>query len=213
MFPFPSKQNDQALASLKKFRHLGPTTLHTPHLIKVKVVTVTIYLSQVEGTTCRNSTWSEGFFESNTMNANSHNRASVLIVDDAASARTVLKDMLVELGFGAILEASDGREATEILERQSVDIVLCDQVMPDMSGKDLLVHIREGLQKEKLPVIFVSALGAVSDVEEVLDLSATDYLVKPVSLRKLRRKIEDALQPVTERIELLEDKASSLNQL
>ena len=147
------------------------------------------------------------------MNANSHNRASVLIVDDAASARTVLKDMLVELGFGAILEASDGREATEILERQSVDIVLCDQVMPDMSGKDLLVHIREGLHKERLPVIFVSALGAVSDVEEVLDLNATDYLVKPVSLRKLRRKIEDALQPVTERIELLDDKASSLNQL
>lgn len=133
---------------------------------------------------------------------NSLNQASVLVVDDTASAREVLKDMLTEIGFGTILEAVDGREASALLQRESVDIVLCDQVMPDMSGKDLLVHIRYVLQRSELPVIFVSSLGAVHEVEEALELQATDYLVKPVSLRKLRRKIDDALLSSSERIEI-----------
>jgi CheY-like chemotaxis protein len=145
------------------------------------------------------------------MNQHCHSSTSVLIVDDAPSARAVLKDMLEELGFGAIFEAADGREATAVLEQQTVDIVLCDQVMPDMSGKELLVHIRQTLGRDKLPVIFVSALSAVNEVEEVLELKATDYLVKPVSLRKLLRKLEDALLPPTERIELSPEQIRSLN--
>jgi len=147
------------------------------------------------------------------MNMNSLNQASVLVVDDTASAREVLKDMLTEIGFGTILEAADGREASALLERESVDIVLCDQVMPDMSGKDLLVHIRNVIQRSELPVIFVSALGAVNEVEEALELQATDYLVKPVSLRKLRRKVEDALINASERIEISPEQAGPLEPL
>ena len=144
---------------------------------------------------------------------NSLNQASVLVVDDTATAREVLKDMLTEIGFGTILEAADGREASALLQRESVDIVLCDQVMPDMSGKDLLVHIRNVLQRSELPVIFVSALGAVNEVEEALELQATDYLVKPVSLRKLRRKVEDALINSSERIEISPEQAGPLEPL
>jgi hypothetical protein len=147
------------------------------------------------------------------MNMNSLNQASVLVVDDTATAREVLKDMLTEIGFGTILEAADGREASALLQRESVDIVLCDQVMPDMSGKDLLVHIRNVLQRSELPVIFVSALGAVNEVEEALELQATDYLVKPVSLRKLRRKVEDALINSSERIEISPEQAGPLEPL
>jgi DNA-binding response OmpR family regulator len=144
---------------------------------------------------------------------NSLNQASVLVVDDTPSAREVLKDMLTEIGFGTILEAADGREASALLQRESVDIVLCDQVMPDMSGKDLLVHIRNVIQRAELPVIFVSALGAVNEVEEALELQATDYLVKPVSLRKLRRKVEDALINASERIEISPEQAGPLEPL
>lgn len=147
------------------------------------------------------------------MNMSSLNHASVLVVDDTLSAREVLKDMLTEIGFGTILEAADGREASALLQREAVDIVLCDQVMPDMSGKDLLVHIRSVLQRSELPVIFVSAVGAVNEVEEALELQATDYLVKPVSLRKLRRKIEDALLSSSERIELSPEQAGRLDHL
>lgn len=140
-----------------------------------------------------------------------HTEPSVLIVDDAPSARAVLKDMLSELGFLVIHEAANGREAATIIARERISLVLCDQVMPDMSGKELLVHIRQQLAKGELPVIFVSALSAVNEVEEVLDLQATDYLVKPVSIRKLRRKIENALHPAMKRIELCEDEIRPLS--
>jgi DNA-binding response OmpR family regulator len=147
------------------------------------------------------------------MNGNTYSPLSVLIVDDAPSARAVLKDMLSELGFESIHEAANGREASSIISRESVHLVLCDQVMPDMSGKELLVHIRQNLRQETLPVIFVSALSAVHEVAEVLELQATDYLVKPVSFRKLRRKIEEALHLATERIELCPDHIGPLVNL
>lgn len=147
------------------------------------------------------------------MNENAHNQISILIVDDVPSARAVLKDMLTEFGFTRVLEASDGRHAAAILKRVPIDLVLCDQVMPDMSGKELLLYIRRTLRNEKLPVIFVSSLGAVSDVEEVLNLQATDYLVKPISMRKLRRKLEEALRLSNERIEISADEAGTLSHL
>jgi two-component system chemotaxis response regulator CheY len=136
------------------------------------------------------------------MNDKTNSHTSVLIVDDLRSARDLLKDMLAELGFTNVIEAADGREAATLLEKHTVDLVLCDQVMPDMCGKDLLLHIRRNLHNQTLPVIFVSSLGAVTDVEEVLELQANGYLVKPVSLRKLRRTVDEALHPVDERIEL-----------
>jgi DNA-binding response OmpR family regulator len=73
------------------------------------------------------------------------------------------------------------------------------------------VHIRNVLQRSELPVIFVSAVGAVNEVEEALELQATDYLVKPVSLRKLRRKIEDALLSSSERIEISAEQAGQID--
>lgn len=127
---------------------------------------------------------------------------SILIVDDVTSAREILKDMVSELGFSAIYEATDGQEARNLLATKEIDVVLCDQVMKDMSGRELLVHIRQDLKKTGLPVIFVSALSSVADVEETMDLSATDYIVKPPSFRKLRRKIEDALYATGRRVEL-----------
>jgi DNA-binding response OmpR family regulator len=69
------------------------------------------------------------------------------------------------------------------------------------------------IQRAELPVIFVSALGAVNEVEEALELQATDYLVKPVSLRKLRRKVEDALINASERIEISPEQAGPLEPL
>jgi two-component system chemotaxis response regulator CheY len=127
---------------------------------------------------------------------------SALIVDDTASARAVLRDMLTELGFAHIHEASDGRQAAEFLATTTVDIVLCDQIMTDMSGQMLLAHLRADGRLATLPVIMVSALSNISDVDAALETGATDYLVKPVSFRKLRRKVEDALYGSTEQIEL-----------
>jgi DNA-binding response OmpR family regulator len=69
--------------------------------------------------------------------------------------------------------------------------------MDEMSGVEFLRELRTTPQHTETPVIFVSALGAVPQVEEAITLGATDYLVKPVSFRKLRRTVESALRTGT----------------
>jgi CheY-like chemotaxis protein len=117
----------------------------------------------------------------------------VLVVDDIDSARAVLVDMLQELGFSNCIEARNGAEALSIIEQTPTQLILCDFMMDGMTGVELLEQLQAQQIETASPVIFVSALGDVSSVKAAMDLGATDYLVKPVSFRKLRRKIENTL--------------------
>ena len=117
----------------------------------------------------------------------------VLIVDDMRSARAVLSDMLKDLSFKNTLEASDGVAALAILKEQPVQLILCDFLMAGMNGVEFLEELKKTCPDTIPPVIFVSALGDVSSVEAAMELGATDYLVKPVSFGKFRRKIESSL--------------------
>lgn len=117
----------------------------------------------------------------------------VLVIDDIKSARAVLCDMLQELGFSQCVEASNGTEALEILRTTQVQLILCDFVMEGMNGVEFLSHMRRQLPDEPPPVVFVSAVGDVSCVDEAIIRGAVGYLVKPVSFRKFKRKIEQTL--------------------
>ena len=117
----------------------------------------------------------------------------VLVIDDMRSARIVLSDMLKDLGFKQPLEARDGAEALEVLKDNQVQLILCDFLMEGMNGVQFLDQLKKSNIQEIPPVIFVSALGDVSSVEAAMGHGATDYLVKPVSFGKFRRKIEHSL--------------------
>jgi two-component system chemotaxis response regulator CheY len=117
----------------------------------------------------------------------------VLIIDDLISARMVLADMLKEMGFKKCLQAGNGQEALEVMERVPVQLVFCDFMMEGMNGLDFLKALRSRNPEDLPPIIFVSSIGDVQTVENALTLGASDYLVKPVNFRKLRLKIERAL--------------------
>jgi CheY-like chemotaxis protein len=106
--------------------------------------------------------------------------------------------MLTELGFTSFLEARDGKEALEILHTKPVQLIFCDNLMDGMSGLEFIASLRQGQDFRQVPVIFVSAVGEVSTVEDAMENGAADYLVKPISFRKLRRKVEDALRSDTQ---------------
>lgn len=122
---------------------------------------------------------------------------SVMVIDDVDETRALLCDMLSELGFSRFLHAQNGRDALCKLKDFSVSLILCDNVMDEMSGVEFLREVRRTPEHTETPVIFVSAVGAVPQVEEAITLGATDYLVKPVSFRKLRRTVESALRTGT----------------
>ena len=112
----------------------------------------------------------------------------VLIVDDSSSMRAVIKKTLAAAGFSVSmsLEASNGREALELLHQQPVDVVLSDLHMPEMDGLELL----RTLQKEgRVPPCFilVTTEGRKDRLKEALGLGARGYVSKPFHPEGLRK--------------------------
>lgn len=117
----------------------------------------------------------------------------VLVVDDIPATRAIMRDMLHEMGFTSIVEAGDGRQALEILKESRAELIICDHMMDDMTGLDLLYQLRNHAYLVDIPFIVVSSCADVNVVEAALDLGAADYIVKPISFKLFRRKIVDVL--------------------
>ncbi len=108
------------------------------------------------------------------------NAARILVVDDVAVNREILKRRLTRRGF-EITEASGGQEALDIIEREIVDLVLLDIMMPDVDGLDVVRTVRKTRSTRELPIIMVSAKSFSEDVTQCLELGANDYVTKPVN--------------------------------
>ena len=110
------------------------------------------------------------------------NHRKVLVVDDEANMRRVLEIMLARRGFKTFA-AANGREASEFLGAQSVDLVISDLRMPDMNGIELLRKLRE--TGNEVPLIMITAQGTIESAVEAMRLGACDYLLRPFDLDTL----------------------------
>jgi DNA-binding response OmpR family regulator len=118
--------------------------------------------------------------------------ARVLIVDDEPLNLKLLERRLGQVGFEAV-NAEGGRQALEILNRESVDAVLLDVQMPEMDGFAVLRAIRANALWRSLPVLMLSADGAQDTVTQCYQLGADDYLVKPYHTPDLHIRLAVAL--------------------
>ncbi len=103
----------------------------------------------------------------------------LLIVDDVFENREILRRRFQRQGFD-VTDAGGGIEALDVLEREAFDLVLLDMMMPDLSGLEVLAHIRSKHSQGSLPVIMVTAKTQSEDVVEALNHGANDYITKPV---------------------------------
>ncbi len=110
--------------------------------------------------------------------------AKALVVDDSSFARTILKDILSDMGFSVIYEAKDGKEAVDVFVQQKPDLVTMDIIMPRSDGLQALREII-GIEPHA-NVIMVSALGQDRVVEEALKLGAKGFVVKPFMPSKIK---------------------------
>ena len=101
----------------------------------------------------------------------------VLIVDDAAFMRMMIKDILQKNGFEVIGEASNGIEAVNLYKKERPDVVTMDITMPDMDGIEAVKEIRAFDPSAK--VIMCSAMGQQSMVMDAIKSGAKDFIVKP----------------------------------
>ena len=115
----------------------------------------------------------------------------VLIVDDAAFMREMLRDMLSEAGYEVVAEAVDGEQAVTAFRENSPDLVTLDIVMPRKSGLEALREIMALDPRAK--IVMCSALGQEALVMEALESGAADFIVKPFKPDQALGIIEKAL--------------------
>ena len=111
--------------------------------------------------------------------------ASILVVDDDRKTVDLIKLYLERGGF-AVRVAYDGREALDVLDRESViGLVLLDLMMPHLSGLDVLERIRGTERTKDLPCIILTAAGQEAQHRRAIELGASEFLTKPFSPKKL----------------------------
>ena len=123
--------------------------------------------------------------------------ARVLVADDAAFMRRVLRDIIEEAGHEVVQEATTGEEAVAHYQSSSPDLVTLDLVMPGEGGQAALKKILE--HDPQARVIVVSAVGQKGDVEKALETGAADFLVKPFEKEAVVQTIDRLLAAVDTR--------------
>jgi len=115
----------------------------------------------------------------------------ILIVDDAAFMRMMIKDTLTKNGYTNIIEASDGKIAVETYNTEKPDLVIMDITMPNMDGLQALAAIKQINSGSK--VLMCSAMGQESMVVEAIKLGALDFIVKPFKPDRILQTVAKAL--------------------
>ena len=133
-------------------------------------------------------------FKGNTMLDHYREEPQVMVIDDISATRTILKDMLLEMGFKDIVEAKNGKDALEKLRKHRAQLIICDNMMDGMSGLDLLYQLRNHAYLVDIPFIVVSSCGDVPVIDTALDLGAEEYILKPISFKLFKRKVFDVLR-------------------
>lgn len=114
----------------------------------------------------------------------------ILVVDDEPRIRTLLRRYLVEEGF-KVSEAGDGVTMRAMLEREAIDLVLLDLMMPGEDGLSLARYIR---QRSDIPIIMLTGKGDLIDRVAGLETGADDYITKPFELREVLARIRTVMR-------------------
>ena len=113
--------------------------------------------------------------------------AKILLVDDAAFMRKVVKDGLSKAGYNDLYEAVDGADAVEKFNEIKPDLVLMDITMPNMDGLEALKAIRAA--NGSANVVMCSAMGQESMVIEAIRSGAKDFIVKPFKIERVLKTV------------------------
>jgi len=118
----------------------------------------------------------------------------ILIVDDFATMRKVIRNLLKQTGYENIVEAEDGVNALKILKSQKIDFIVSDWNMPNMSGLELLKAVRADEDLKALPFLMVTAEALQENVVAAVKAGVSNYIVKPFTSETLDEKIKKIME-------------------
>ncbi len=120
-------------------------------------------------------------------------RAPILVVDDDQRNVRLVESILKTNGY-PVVKAYDGEEALRIVESERPDLILLDVMMPKMSGFEVCQRLKGRYESRLLPIIMVTALNALEDKVQALELGADDFLSKPINKVELLAKVRSVLR-------------------
>ncbi len=120
----------------------------------------------------------------------------ILVVDDFATMRKVVRNLLKQVGYEDIVEAEDGVMALRALKSQKIDVIISDWNMPNMSGLELLKAVRGDAELAKTPFLMVTAEALQDNVVAAVKAGVNDYIVKPFTAEVLNEKIVKIMESI-----------------
>ena len=118
----------------------------------------------------------------------------ILVVDDFATMRKVLRNLLKQGGYENIVEAADGIAALQIIKNEKIDFIISDWNMPNMSGLDLLKTVRADKELSDTPFLMVTAETLPDRVISAVKAGASSYITKPFTADVLNEKIAKIME-------------------
>jgi two-component system, chemotaxis family, chemotaxis protein CheY len=120
----------------------------------------------------------------------------ILVVDDFATMRKVIRNLLKQVGYENIVEAEDGVLALRVLKSQKIDLVISDWNMPNMTGLELLKGVRADEDLKSTPFLMVTAEALQDNVIAAVKAGVSNYIVKPFTAEVLNEKITKILDKI-----------------
>jgi two-component system chemotaxis response regulator CheY len=115
---------------------------------------------------------------------------TILIVEDSATTRALIRAVIDEIGEFETVEASSGFEALKMLPQQEYDLIITDINMPDINGLELISFVRNNPRFDHLPIVIVSTERSEEDKKRGMALGATAYVTKPFKSLELQEIIK-----------------------
>jgi len=119
---------------------------------------------------------------------------TILLVEDSATTRALIRAVIDEMGDFNTVEASSGFEALKLLPTQECDLVITDINMPDINGLELINFLKNNQRYNHIPLIIVTTERSEEDRKRGMALGATAYITKPFKADELQEVIKRALQ-------------------
>ena len=118
---------------------------------------------------------------------------AILVVDDYKTMLRIIRNLLKQLDFGNVDEATDGSEALKKLREKEYGLVISDWNMEPMTGLQLVREVRSDKKLKKLPFIMVTAESKTDNVVAAKEAGVSNYIVKPFNAETLKQKIASVL--------------------
>jgi len=118
----------------------------------------------------------------------------VLVADDSATMRRIIKNTLLDIGADEVIEAEDGLDAwNKLNESEGITTILTDWNMPKMNGLEFVIKVRADDRFKDRPIIMITTEGGKGEVVKAIKAGVNNYIVKPFTPQVLKEKLEAVL--------------------